>query len=53
MANAEDKHDEAATFYGADKTVVAYAILPELAELGTVERLSDGSGIFQPRYTLT
>jgi hypothetical protein len=52
VSDAHDEDENELVFYGADEPVIAYAIFPELAEFGSVQRISDTSRILERGHPL-
>ena len=47
MAHAENQHYQAVIFDLADEPAIAYAVFPELAQPGAVQRFSDSARIVE------
>jgi hypothetical protein len=47
MTDAENENEQVLILYGANKSVIAYPILPKLAEARTVQCLADAARVFE------
>ena len=52
IANLNNEDSQSAILYAADDSVIAYAVFPQLAQLGTLECFANAAGVVKHSNTL-